>query len=133
MKIQNIFVIVGLSLLSGCANPADLVKNWKCQWRCHMGNFDPPNLHQGQSFNTPYGVDQSVIDDYTAYAHSVWPKGHDFFISEADLYEDETGQHAVKIELEVDLRQYVEYYLFYDKNNKRTKVMKGKSWHQFHM
>jgi len=82
-------------------------------------------IHQiytkGQSFNTPYGVDQSVIDDYTAYAHSVWPKGHDFFISEADLYEDETGQHAVKIELEVDLRQYVEYYLSTTKTTKEQK------------
>jgi len=116
MKIQNIFVIVGLSLLSGCANPADLVKNWKCNGDATWETL----IHQiytRSSFNTPYGVDQSVIDDYTA-THSVWPKGHDFFISEADLYEDETGQHAVKIELEVDLRQYVEYYLFYDKTTK---------------
>jgi len=76
---------------------------------------------------------QAIIDDYQAYAHKIWPKGHDFFFSEVDFYEDGTGKHAVRIELEPDLREYVEYYLIYDSNNVRTKVIKGKRWHQFHI
>jgi hypothetical protein len=139
MKIQNAFAIIIIAFCSGCTNPANLVKGWKS----HDGDFDPANI---QNFKLPgnnhfyyppdqiYHFDQSIIDDYTAYAHSVWPKGQDFFISHIDYYEDGTGQHAVRIELEIGPgRKYVEYYLFYGKDNKRTKVMKGKSWRQFHM
>jgi hypothetical protein len=77
--------------------------------------------------------DKAITDDYKAYALKVFPKDRDFFFSEINFYEDGTGRHAVRIELEPGLREYVEYYLFYDKNNVRTKVMKGKSWHQFHI
>ena len=77
--------------------------------------------------------DKAIIDDYQAYAHKVWPKDRDFFISKVDFYEDGTGRHAVRIELEPGSRKYVEYYLMYDTNNVRTKVIKGKTWHQFHM
>jgi len=77
--------------------------------------------------------DKAIIDDYQAYAHSVWPKDHDFFFSEVNFYEDANGRHAVRIELEPGLREYKEYYLIYDTNNVRSKVIKGKTWHQFHM
>ena len=77
--------------------------------------------------------DKAILDDYQAYAHKVWPKDRDFFISEVDFYENGAGKHAVRIELEPGLRDYVEYYLIYDTNNVRTKVIKGKTWHQFHM
>jgi uncharacterized protein YceK len=104
--------------------PSDLVKGWTC----YNANLQPPNRHDpGEPY---YQIDKAIIDDYTAYAHSVWPKGHDFFISEVDYYEDGTGQHAVRIELETGLRRYREYYLFYDKNNVRTKVMRSPSGSQ---
>jgi hypothetical protein len=77
--------------------------------------------------------DQKIIDDYEAYAHKNWPKDHDFFFSEVDFYEDGTGKHAVRIELEPGSRYYVEYYLIYDAKNVRTKVIKGKTWHEFHI
>jgi hypothetical protein len=77
--------------------------------------------------------DKAIKDDYLEYAHKIWPKDRDFFISEVDYYEDGTGRHAVKIILEPALRKYKEYYLMYGTNNMRIKVIKGKSWHQFHM
>jgi len=112
----------------GCAAP-NPVKGWTS----HNANLDEPNLQKGQSFHAPYHIDQAIIDDYQVYARKVWPKDRDFFISEVDFYEDGTGRHAVRIELEPGLREYKEYYLMYDTNNVRTKVIKGKTWHQFHM
>jgi ankyrin repeat protein len=74
--------------------------------------------------------DKAILDDYQAYAHTVWPRDHDFFFSEVNFYEDGTGRHAVRIVLEPGLRYYKEYYLLYDTNNVRTKVIKGRTWHQ---
>jgi hypothetical protein len=56
-----------------------------------------------------------------------------FFISTVIIYEDGTGRHAVRLQLEPGLREYKEYYLMYDTNNVRVEVIKGKSWHQFHI
>jgi uncharacterized protein YceK len=78
-------------------------------------------------------LDQAIKDDYQAYAHKVWPKGPDFFISEVEFYEDGTGRHAVKLTLEPGSREYKVYYLMYDKNNVRTKVVRGGTYHQFHI
>jgi ankyrin repeat protein len=75
----------------------------------------------------------AIIEDYQAYAHKVWPKDHDFFISQVGFYENGAGKHAVRIELEPGLRYYVEYYLIYNTNDARIKVIKGKTWHQFSM
>ena len=73
-------------------------------------------------------VDQAIIDDYQAFAHQVCPT---FFMTEVDLYEDGTGKHAVRIELE-DQPEHIDYYLLYDTNNVRIKVIKGKTWYKFH-
>ncbi len=114
-------------------SPADLVKGWTRHVAYEgIASVDPPNLKKGESLHTSYNIDESVIVDYTAYARSVWPKGQDFFISEVDFYEDGTGQHAVRIELEVGLDEYVDYYLFYDKSNQRTKVMRGNPLHHYY-
>jgi hypothetical protein len=98
-------------------------------WTGHDARLEPPNQQNGKS----YHIDQAIIDDYQAYAHKVWPKDRDFFISEVYFYEDGTGRHAVMIELEPKLRENKIYYLMYDTNNVRTKVVKGGTWHQFHM
>ena len=114
-------------------SPADLVKGWTRHVAYEgIASVDPPNLKKGESLHTSYNIDESVIVDYTAYARSVWPKGQGFFISEVDFYEDGTGQHAVRIELEVGLDEYVDYYLFYDKSNQRTKVMRGNPLHHYY-
>ena len=127
-------LLVAFVWVVGCAAPKpmpipDAVKGWKC----HNANLDPPN-YQGHSQLFPYyHIDQAIIDDYQAYAHSVWPKGEDFFISEVDFYEDGTGKHAVRIELEPGPSGYIDYYLMYDTNNVRTEVIEGKTWYPFHM
>lgn len=75
--------------------------------------------------------EKAITDDCQAYAHTVWPKDRDFFIAEVNYYEDGAGKHAVRIELEPALREYKEYYLIYDANNVRVKVIKGKTWHEW--
>ena len=77
--------------------------------------------------------DPAIVRDYEAYAHQVWPKDHSFFISQVNFYENGSGKHAVRIELEPGSRTYVEYYLIYDTRNVRIKAIKGKTWHQFHI
>jgi len=122
--------------LVGCSSP-NPVKGWKS----HYANLDQPNLTNYHNYPNTwyyrpdqiYHIDQAIIDDYKAYAHKVWPKDRDFFISELYFYEDGTGRHAVKIVLETGSRKFKEYYLMYDTNNVRTKVIKGKTWHQFHI
>jgi hypothetical protein len=76
---------------------------------------------------------QAITDDYQAYAHKLWQKDRDFFFSEVDFYENGAGQHAVRMELEASLREYNEYYLLSDTNNVRIKVIKGSTWHRFHV
>ncbi len=50
------------------------------------------------------------------------------WISFITLYEDGTGQHAVKIEIPVD-GTYQNYVIIYDRNNTRIKAMKFASGH----
>src|SRR2546425_2332717 len=96
--------------LVGCSSP-NPVKGWKS----HYANLNPPNRQNYKppgytywmySLDQIYHIDQAIIDDYQAYAHKVWPKDRDFFISELYFYEDRTGRHAVKIVLEIGSRKF---------------------------
>ncbi|HTB85791.1 MAG TPA: hypothetical protein VK742_19260 [Candidatus Sulfotelmatobacter sp.] len=60
--------------------------------------------------------------DFIEKIPPVGPKGS--YISPIFIYEDMTGQHAVNFEYFKINRDVWNYYLFYDKNNKRIKVIK---------
>ena len=93
----------------------------------------PPNPVKGWASDNANQMNPAIIEDYQAYAHKVWPKDRDFFISEVYFYDDGTGRHAVKVVLEPALREYKAYYLIYDTHNVRIKVVKGGTYSQFHI
>jgi ankyrin repeat protein len=76
---------------------------------------------------------QAIIDDHKNFVEMLKKKYPHLWVAEVHYYEDGTGQHAVKLTIETAMRDYKEFYLIYDQVNVRTKVIKGKSWHQFHM
>jgi hypothetical protein len=128
--ILTIFVVLLLSAcvwLVGCAS-VDPVKGWNG----HNANLDPPNLTNYFSGKIYY-VDEAILDDYPKFIEQLKKKYPHLYVSEVDFYEDGTGQHAIKLTIETEMRDYREYYLMYDKSNVRTKVIKGSTSHQFHM
>jgi ankyrin repeat protein len=74
---------------------------------------------------------RAILDDYQAYAQAIWPKGQTFFIYDVEFFEDGSGRHAVRIELEPQYHEFKEYYLIYDRNNMRVKVIRGKTWQYY--
>ena len=112
----------------------DAIKGWKRYYVAlpYVYVTRPPDYHDHSELFPDYHVDQTVIDDYQAFAHQVWPEGQSFFITEVDFYEDGNGKHAVRIELEPGPSGHIEYYLLYDRNNVRIQVIKGKTWYPFH-
>ena len=104
----------------------EAVKGWKCWY----ANLQPPN----QPTNHPnYVIEQTILDDYPKFVENLKHKYPSPYVSEVYFYGDGDGQHAVRLVIETDLRDYREYYLMYDKSNARVKVIKGSHWHQFHM
>jgi len=69
---------------------------------------------------THFPLDKAIKDDYQNYLHN-----HPSNPIEIPLfYEDGTGQHAVKVEVETYDRDEIVYIFIYDKSNTRTKLMK---------
>jgi len=123
--LYSVAVVVACVWIVGCT-ASDPVKDWKFCCISDPGTLDgsiPPDCH----------INQAIVDDYRAYARGVWPKDRDFFIASVMVYEDGTGRHAVRLELEPALREFQEYFLMYGTNNVRVEVIKGKSRHQFHI
>jgi hypothetical protein len=113
--------------LSGCAAP-NPVKGWKA----HYANLDPPNRTNYYRAAQNYQIDQSIIDDHKHFVETLKKRYAIQWVAEIYYYEDGTGQHAVKLTIKTGPRDYNDFYLMYDKANARTKVIKGKSWQQFH-
>jgi hypothetical protein len=70
----------------------------------------------------PNKLNKAITDDYKVYIQTLSPEEQ----KNADLiffYEDGTGQHAVQIKIPLNGIWY-EHDLFYDKDNKRIKVIK---------
>jgi hypothetical protein len=65
-------------------------------------------------------LDKAIKDDYQNYLkkHGCIP------IEIPSFYEDGTGQHAVKVQIETMDRDLIVYIFIYDKSNTRTKLMK---------
>ena len=129
MKTQRVLwnaAMVAVCIWAGGCTAADPVKDWKFCCMTEPGTLDgslPEDCH----------ISKTIVDDYVAYARGVWPKDRDFFVASVSIYEDGTGRHAARLELETGLREFQEYFLMYDTNNVRVKVIKGKSRHQFHI
>ena len=69
----------------------------------------------------PSKLDKAVRDDYQDYIQKLPPK-EKADVGIIDLLEDKTGQHAIRIEISGRACWY--HILFYDKDNKRVKVIK---------
>lgn len=132
----RVFSLLTLIWITGCAAP-DPVKGWKA----HSANFDPPNRTNYHNYPNSwyyrpdqiYQIDQSIIEDHRNFVEELKEKYPHVWVVEIYYYEDGTGQHAVKLRIETEMRDYKEFYLMYDKANVRTKVIKGRIWHQFHI
>lgn len=91
-----------------------------------MASYRPPSGEVSQTYKT-------VIEDYQSYVKNAKLRHPSWLVSTVEIYENGIGQHAVKLTIETDLREYRDFYLLYDKSNLRTKVVGGNNWHQFHM
>jgi len=65
-------------------------------------------------------------NDYKDYVQKLSPEERDEIITQPFFFKDGTGQHAIKIEIPLNGTWWV-HVLFYDKDNKRIKVIKLKN------
>jgi hypothetical protein len=71
-----------------------------------------------------YGkVDQSIVNDYENYIQNLSPEEKKY-MGGTDFFKDGTEQHAVQIETDIGGKDRWYHILFYDRDNKRTKVIK---------
>ncbi len=69
-------------------------------------------------------LDKAIRDDYQDYIQKMSPKQRNH-VGPIQLFEDGTGQHAVKFEVfENNTNASWQHVLIYDKENKRIKVIK---------
>jgi hypothetical protein len=105
---------------------ADPLKGWNswCQWdeESHPAIF---GFHGTILVNPPQPakhspLDKAIKDNYQNYLqkHGCIP------IETPSFYEDGTGQHAVKVQIETMDRDLIVYIFIYDRSNSRTKAMK---------
>lgn len=86
---------------------------------CSTTKSDP--LAEWQKY---YGkLDKSIVADYENYIQKLSPDERTY-MGPMFFYEDGTGQHAVRIETDIGGKDCWYHILFYDKENKRIKVVK---------
>lgn len=68
-------------------------------------------------------LDPSIVSDYQNYIENLSPEERTY-MGPMFFYEDGTGQHAVRIETDIGGKDCWYHILFYDKENKRIKVVK---------
>ena len=66
---------------------------------------------------------KTITDDYKDYIQKLSPKEKQY-VGPIFYFENGTGQHAVRIETDIGGKDCWYHILFYDKDNKRTKVIK---------
>jgi hypothetical protein len=66
---------------------------------------------------------KAITDDYKDYIQKLSPKEKQY-LGPVFYFEDSTGQHAVRFESDIDGRDCWYHILFYDKDNKRLRVVK---------
>jgi hypothetical protein len=78
----------------------------------------------GWHFYSRTKVSRAITDDYQNYIQNLPPKQQGY-IGDVSFFEDETGQHAVTIEIfEGNKNASWQHVLIYDKKNKRIKVIR---------
>jgi hypothetical protein len=103
-------LLAAVVLVAGCASPNDTrpipspLEGW------HSLSLD--------DFNS----NKAIADDYQVYLQELRGKKRQFIFS-VDYAQDGTGQRAVHIKQGVS-GTYWEHFLFYDRDNKRIKVIK---------
>jgi len=75
----------------------------------------------------PNNLDKAISDDYNAYVQNL-PAKERKHVGPIQLFEDRTGQHAVRIEIALNGTDWA-HVLIYDKENKRVKAIKFISGH----
>ncbi|HTA95228.1 MAG TPA: hypothetical protein VK769_03815 [Verrucomicrobiae bacterium] len=78
-------------------------------------------FHQDVFF-TP-DTNKAITDDYKSYIQTLSPEEQKFATVD-EFFADGTGQHAVRIETDINGDQAWYHILIYDKDNKRIKVIK---------
>jgi hypothetical protein len=116
IKYSNHFGLV-LALctmaISGCSSTTtklDPLAGWKA-----VGSQDPNSM---------------ISKDYQDYIQKLPPEERNY-VGPVFYLEDGTGQHAVTFEVDKYGKDVWNYYLFYDKDNKRIKAIKyyrGRYW-----
>lgn len=102
-------IVIALSLVAifGCScnrsgSGTDPLAGWKVDFK------EQPN--------------QAISKDYEAYIKSLPPEERKFAVA-GQFFEDGTGQHALVVEVALDGTDW-SHVLFYDKQNKRVRVIK---------
>jgi hypothetical protein len=101
-------------------------------WKEHNATIDPPNQTNFLSGQI-YHINKAILDDYKEFIEQQKTKHPSLYVTEIDFYEDETGQHAVKLVIEIEMQVYVDYYLIYDKFDTRFQKIEGKKRHGWHI
>jgi hypothetical protein len=84
-----------------------------------------PNPLEGWKFcfsDNPVRSNKSILDDYQDYVQHLPPEEKKF-IGSIQLFEDGTGQHAARIEVDLHGTRWA-HVLIYDKENQRKSVIK---------
>ena len=66
---------------------------------------------------------EAITKDYKNYIQTLSPEEKKY-PGPIEYFKDQTGQHAVRIEVDIGGKDAWYHILFYDKENKRTKVIK---------
>ena len=90
---------------------------------CSAQKPTPDPLAGWQEEYLPEPSDQILEKDYHDYIRNL-PPGEQEFIGPVFFFKDGTGQHAAQIEVDIGGKDCWHHILFYDKENKRIKVVK---------
>jgi hypothetical protein len=119
--IFNILLLTVCGGLVGCVvNP---VKNWTCVYDSFAPGHDETVLKK-------YKV---ILDDYQDFNKKTAQEHPSWYFSSMQIYEDQSGRHAIKVIMETGPRDYTDFFLMYDKSDMRTKIIKGSTERAFHI
>jgi hypothetical protein len=115
------------SIIACCALLVALVFTAGCTyWPLLYADWRPPHPDplQGWRECMTSQVDETITEDYRSYIQKLSPQEQQA-VSDSCIhfFRDETGHHAVRIEIPLDNR-WRHHVLIYDKANKRTRVIK---------
>jgi hypothetical protein len=106
--IRFIFLLAAFVLVAGCVDSKPT--------RDPLAGF-----HTGD-FRT-LDANKAITDDYKSYIQKLSPEERKY-MGPYEFFEDATGQHAVRIETDINGNQAWYHILIYDKDSKRIKVIK---------